>query len=269
MVEPGHPELSINQQCNLLSINRSSYYYEPKPESELNLEIMLHIDKQHLKDPNYGTRRMAVFLKGKGYDVGRKLVRRLMHEMRIKALYCLPRTTRTDPTAYKYPYLLKGLEIARPNQVWMTDITYIPMSKGFMYMVAIIDVYSRYIVGWDISNTMPASWVCNVIENAIKEHGAPEILNSDQGSQFTGVDYRELLGRHNIQISMDGKGRALDNIYIERFWRTLKYEKVYLELPSEVPDLYAMLQDYILYYNTERIHSSVNNQPPKLWFTAA
>jgi putative transposase len=167
------------------------------------------------------------------------------------------------------PYQLKGLEIVRPNHVWMTDITYILMSKGFIYKVAFIYVCSRYIVGWDISYTMPASWVCRVIENAIKEHGAPEILNSDQGFRFTGVEYRKLLGRYNIRIFMDGKGRALDTIYIERFWRTQKYEKIYLELPSEVTDPYSMLNDNILYCNMERIHTSVNNQPPRLWFTDA
>lgn len=269
MIEPNHAELSVLRQCKLLNINRSSYYYEPKPESELNLEIMRHIDQQHLIDPTYGSRRMTIHLKDLCFDVGRKLVSRLMKEMRIKPLYCTPRTTRSDPAAYKYPYLLRGLEITRPNQVWMTDITYIPMSRGFMFMVAIIDVYSRYIVGWDISNTMPASWVCKVVDKAIKKHGAPEILNSDQGSQFTSLQYKELLDQHGVKISMDGKGRALDNIFIERFWRTLKYEKIYLELPSEVSDLYGMLQSYIRYYNTNRIHTSLNNKPPICWYTAA
>lgn len=269
MIEPTNTQISIFHQCKALNINRSSYYYKPKSESEINLELKLHIDKQHIKDPNYGSRRMTKYLQDLGYAVGRKLVRRLMYQMRIKALYCLPRTTRSDPEAYKYPYLLKELEITRPNQVWMTDITYIPMSKGFMYMVAIIDVYSRYIVGWDISNTMTANWVCKVIEEAIRDQGTPEILNSDQGSQFTSRAYKELLTYHNVQISMDGKGRALDNIFIERFWRTLKYEKIYQELPSETSDLHQMLTNYIEYYNTERIHSSLKNQTPKKWYSAA
>lgn len=269
MIEPTNTQISIFQQCKALNINRSSYYYKPKSESEINLELKLHIDNQHIKDPNYGSRRMTKYLQDLGYAVGRKLVRRLMYQMRIRALYCLPRTTRSDPEAYKYPYLLKGLEITRPNQVWMTDITYIPMSKGFMYMVAIIDVHSRYIVGWDISNTMPASWVCKVIDEAIKNNGAPEILNSDQGSQFTSRAYKELLTYHNVQISMDSKGRALDNIFIERFWRTLKYEKIYQELPSETSYLHQMLTNYIEYYNTERIHSSLKNQTPKKWYSAA
>ena len=214
MVED-NKHLSKVKQCDLLSIHRSGLYYKAIPTTGGDDKIMLEIDKLHFKDPTMGTRRLSKMLQKMGYAVGRTHVRSLMRKMRVKTIYCKPRTTVIDPARYKYPYLLSNLKISEPNQVWATDITYIPMEKGFMYMVAVIDLYSRYIVNWSISNSMEASWVVKTIEEAIRIHGKPQILNSDQGCQFTSDDYINCLKGHEITISMDGKGRALDNVYIE------------------------------------------------------
>lgn len=262
MTEPGKNSLSLAKQCNMLSIHRSGLYYKPRPISGSDHEVMLEIDKLHIKDPTLGTRRMSAMLKQKGYDAGRDKARSLMRKMRIKTVYCRPRTTIIDPARYKYPYLLSNLKISRPNQVWGIDITYIPMRRGFMYMVAIIDIYSRYIVNWGLSNTMEAEWVVKVVAEAIQMHGKPDILNSDQGSQFTSDLYIDLLKDHKIKISMDGKGRAIDNVYIERFWRTIKYDKIYLNPVNDGIGLYTICQEFINYYNQERLHESLGYQPP-------
>ena len=255
--------MSINRQCRLLGIYKSGLYYKVAPTNPEDLEIMKRIDFWHLQDPTLGTRRMVKYLAREGYYIGRDKTRRLMQQMRIKTVYCRPKTTLADKTKYKYPYLLRGLKVTHPNQVWAVDITYIPMQKGFMYMVALIDLYSRYIVVWDISNTMEASWVIQVVERAIHTHGIPEIINSDQGSQFTCENYINLLKGHGIQISMDGKGRAIDNIFIERFWRTLKHERIYLYPPMDGTSLFTTCQQFILYYNDERLHESIDYQSPK------
>lgn len=255
-------KLPVARQCQLVSIHRSGLYYKPVKASEEDLKLMLMMDKLHLLDPAMGTRRMSRHLRRLGYSAGRDKVRSLMRKMRIKAVYCQPRTTVIDPAKYKYSYLLRNLDITRANQAWAVDITYVPMKKGFMYLCAIIDLYSRYIVGWSISNSMEAEWVVGVVTDSIARHGKPEILNSDQGSQFTSDEYISLLKGNKVNISMDGKGRATDNAHIERFWRTIKYDKLYLELSRDGLELYEKCKEFINYYNLVRGHSSIDYCPP-------
>ncbi len=263
MVDVKGKTMSVNQQCKILQIHRSGIYYKPQSLNMDDLEIMRSIDKLHTKDPTLGTRRMRVMLQREGYKIGRRHVRTLMQKMRIRVIYCQPRTTISDPTKYKYPYLLRGLKATRPNQVWAIDITYIPMQKGFMYMTAIIDLYSRYIVNWSISNSMEASWVTAVVKEAVETHGAPEIINSDQGSQFTSDEYISYIkGLEVTKVSMDGKGRAIDNIFIERFWRTIKYDKINIAVPSDGLELFRICQEFIEYYNHERPHQSIDYRTP-------
>lgn len=270
MINREEPGMSIIKQCDLLGIQRSGTYYKPRTASEIDLELMEHIDKLHLKDPTLGTRRMAVMLQRMGYKTGRIHVRTLMIKMRIKVIYCRPRTTIFDPAKYKYPYLLSNLQITRPNQVWSIDITYIPMKKGFMYMTAIIDLYSRYILSWSISNTMDARWVTEVVKEAVITYGKPEIINSDQGSQFTSDEYVNYVkSLDSTKISMDSKGRAIDNVFIERFWRTIKYEKIYLNPPCDGIELFNICEQFINYYNYERPHEALNYQSPKLIYKKA
>ena len=264
MVDRTSRATTIQYQCDLLCLSRSTLYYTPsKAYNERDLQLMAELDRLHLEDPTRGTRRMRNALIKLGFKVGRCHVRTLMNVMRIKTVYCRPRTTIADPAKYKYPYLLRNLKIERPNQVWGIDITYIPMPKGFMYLTAIIDVYSRYIVGWSISNSMEAQWVTNVVKEAVETYGKPEIINSDQGTQFTSDDYIDYLkSLESVQISMDGKGRAIDNVYIERFWRTIKYDKIYLENPENGRELYKACREFIGYYNNRRDHSSLKHNPP-------
>jgi putative transposase len=258
-----HPRLSLVQQCKLLKIHRSGLYYRPRSESAYNLRLMGQIDVHFLEHPYYGVERMTDYLNlDLGHRVNVKRIRRLYKLMGLQTIYRKPRTTIKDPASYKYPYLLKDLKIERPGQVWQTDITYIPMLRGFMYMNAIIDVYSRKILNWSISNSMDKQWCIELLEDTIAGHGAPEIHNSDQGSQYTSTQYIEVLKDHEIQISMDGKGRALDNIYIERFWKSIKYEKIYLNPPNGGLDLYQMVSDYIEFYNTKRRHTEIGKVPP-------
>lgn len=267
MVDLNTLGVSINQQCKWLNIQRSGIYYKKKQVSEKDLNIMLNIDKLHIKDSSMGTRRISQNLQRMGFNIGRIHVRTLMRKMRIRAIYCHPRTTVIDSTKYKYPYLLSNLNINHPNHVWALDISYIPMKKGHMYMVAIIDLYSRYLINWSISNTMDAKWVVETVKEAVERYGKPDIINSDQGSQFTCDEYVSYIkGLNHTQISMDGKGRALDNIFIERFWRTIKYEKIYLNPPIDGVDLYKTCEDFIHYYNYERIHSSLNYNTPESVF---
>jgi putative transposase len=262
MIEKGDDAVSVVKQCELLQINRSGLYYEPVKESEENLAVMRILDEQYLSTPFYGLERLLVLLIAMGYRINRKRVRRLMKLVGWRTLYCAPRTTKSDPRAYKYPYLLAGLRIERRNQVWEIDITYVPMRAGFMYLCAVIDVHSRYVVGWGISNTMTAEWCTEIVKDAIERHGKPEIINSDQGSQFTSEVYIALLKKEEIQISMDGKGRALDNIFIERLWRTVKYEHIYLYVYEEGLSLYKGLQQYFTFYNDERRHQSLTYETP-------
>ncbi|MCB9246348.1 MAG: IS3 family transposase [Flavobacteriales bacterium] len=236
-------------------------YYVPKGVPSKELEMMRILDELYIEDPTRGTRRMCKELSKRGYDVGR--TRRLMEVMRLKTVYCRPRTTIIDPAQYKYPYLLRNLNIERVNQVWAMDISYIPMKTGYMYLLAIIDLKSRYIVGWSLSNTMETSWVIALLQEAFAIYGKPEIINTDQGSQFTSEEYVKFIKSHQtIQISMDGKGRAIDNVYIERFFRTIKYEKLYLQELNNRHQVEQACSEFIEYYNLRRDHSVLEYKTP-------
>jgi putative transposase len=262
MIDEHYHGISISDQCDLLTVTRSSFYYKPLPESEENLQIMRFLDEQYFKTPFYGTLRLTALLAETGFCVNKKRVRRLMKLINWQTIYREPRTTICDKSHYKYPYLLKGLKIERTNQVWAMDITYIPMRTGFMYLVAIIDLYSRYVVGWSLSNSMTAEWCADVLKEAISKHGKPEMFNTDQGSQFTSEVFINVLKNAEIQISMDSKGRALDNIFIERLWKSVKYENIYLNVYETGIDLYKGLTNYFKFYNNERLHQSLNYETP-------
>ncbi len=263
LVEKNHTKLSVIEQCELLTIHRSGLYYKPLSESNLNLDIMKRLDKQYFTTPFYGVLRLTALLRKEGYPINEKRVRRLMKLINWKTIYREPRTTISQKGDYKYPYLLTGLKVERPNQVWAMDITYIPMRHGFMYLTAIIDLYSRYVVHWSLSNSMTAEWCAEVLRAAIEKHGKPEIFNTDQGSQFTSAIFINTLKSNEIKISMDGKGRALDNIFIERLWKSVKYENVYLNVYENGVDLYKGLNDYFEFYNKQRIHQSLDYETPE------
>ena len=263
MIEPENGHISIVKQCELVEVSRSGFYYEPVKEREENLSVMRQLDEQYLHTPFFGVERLLVLLVGMGYKINRKRLRRLMRLQGWQTLYPTPRTTRIDPAAYKYPYLLRDLSIDRKNQVWAIDITYVPMKQGFMYLCAIIDIHTRYVVSWGISNTMTAEWCTELVSEAVTLHGKPEIINSDQGSQFTSEVYINLLKANEIRISMDGKGRAIDNIFIERLWRTVKYEHIYLHAYEDGLTLYKGLNNYFSFYNGERRHQSLNYKTPE------
>lgn len=267
LIDREHRELSIAEQCELLGLPRSTLYYKPRPASEDDLRIMRLMDELHLEDPTRGTRRLSDELeKEYGLLVGRDKVRTLMRRMRMACVYRAPRTTVVDKTKYKHPYLLRGLRVERAHQVWAIDITYIPMQGGYMYLCAVIDLWSRYIVGWSVSNTMEAEWVCSVVRDAVRVHGRPGIINSDQGSQFTSDEYQRLFKEgqpcEGVRISMDGKGRAIDNVFIERFWRTIKHDHIYLNPPQTGTELWELCEWFIHYYNHRRRHSSIGKVPP-------
>ena len=262
LIDNDSADFSIRHQCHLLGICRSGLYYIPGTETEDNLSIMLFLDAQYLKTPFYGERKLLSILRQSGYIINIKRLRRLMRVVRWRNLYPERRTTISDRKAFKYPYLLKDLKVERINQVWAVDITYIPMKRGFMYLFAIIDLYSRYVVGWSLSNTMTSEWCVSALEEAISRHGKPEMINSDQGSQFTADCYIDLLKSNEIQISMDGKGRALDNVFIERLWRSVKQEYVYLNPCDTGQELWRGLDAYFRFYNNERPHQSLGNEPP-------
>ena len=255
-------KLSLSKQCILLNINRNSFYFSPKGEDSENLSLMKLLKKQYHATPFYGYRKMTVWFERHGFEVNEKRVRRLMKLVNWHTIYREPRTTIAVKEHKKYPYLLKGLEITQRNQVWATDITYIPMDKGFMYLCAIIDLHSRYVLSWDISNTMTAEWCTGVLQEALDKHGKPEIFNTDQGSQYTSLVHTTLLINNDIKISMDGKGRAIDNIFIERLWRTVKYENVYLQAYDSTLGLYNGLKKYFNFYNNERFHQSLDYKTP-------
>jgi len=273
LIDPGLKEMSVVRQCEVLEIHRSGLYYTPRPMCEEDLRIMRLMDELHMEDACRGTRRLADELLEKGVMIGRDKVRRLMQAMRIKAVYCVPRTTVADATKYKFPYLLRDLEITKRNQAWAVDITYVPIRGGFMYMVAVIDLYSRYILNWSISNSMDAEWVVGMIKEAIAVHGKPEIINSDQGCQFTSEAYTALFRKggvaEGVQISMDGKGRAIDNVFIERFWRTLKHEHLYLAPPTDGVELYTACKRFVHFYNEKRKHSSIGKVTPAVRYRMA
>lgn len=262
------PSISIRSQCELLNIPRSSLYYKPIGEKKENLEMMQLMDKHILEEPTAGVLTMQSMLADKGIKASYERVRRLMRKANIRAIYPRRHLTVLGKKKYVYTYLLKNLKIEHPNQVWEIDITYIPMHKGFMYLTAIIDVYSRAIMAWGLSNTLDAQSSLEVIKQAIKINGKPEILNSDQGSQFTCLDYVELLKKENIKISMDGKGRALDNIYIERFWRTIKYQHIFLNPAQDGITLYKGIQKWIEKYHNKK-HQGINQKPIEKYKNAA
>jgi putative transposase len=260
-VEWRHPKLSIRQQCELLGLNRSTAYYAPAGETEVNLCMMRRIDEQYLKTPFYGSRRMTVWLAQEGFAVNRKRVQRLMRLMGIEAIHPRPRTTESAAEHRKFPYLLRDREITKPDEVWAADITYIPMSSGYMYLVAIIDWYSRYVLAWRLSNSLESSFCVEVLEEALSQR-RPEIFNTDQGVQFTSRMFTGRLEAASVSISMDGKGRALDNVFVERLWRSVKYEHVYLHDHSTVRSLHRGLEQYLAYFNRERPHQGLGYCTP-------
>ncbi len=262
MVRRDIPGLSLSRQCQVLSISRSSFYYTPKGESAENLALMRRIDELFLKYPFYGSRQMARHLRREGICIGRHRARRLMRLMGLEAIYQAPRTSAPHPEHRIYPYLLGNLEIKRPNQVWCADITYIPVQRGFLYLVAIMDWAARRVLSWRLSNTMDASFCVEALNGALARYGKPEIFNTDQGSQFTSFDFTAVLKGAEVTISMDGRGRCMDNIFIERLWRSLKYEAVYLHELSDGFVAERVIGDWIAFYNSERPHSAMAGRTP-------
>ena len=262
MIRRDHPDLSLSRQCRVLAISRSSFYYAPKGESVDNLALMRRIDELFLKYPFYGSRQMVRQLLREGIAVGRHRVRRLMRLMGLKAIYQAPRTSDPHPAHRIYPYLLKGVTIDRPNQVWCADITYIPVQRGFLYLVAIMDWATRHVLAWRLSNTMDASFCVEALAEALSKYGAPTIFNTDQGCQFTSLDFTGVLKDADVTISMDGRGRYMDNIFIERLWRSLKYEAVYLHELTDGFKAERVIGEWINFYNTERPHSALGGRTP-------
>jgi putative transposase len=261
MIDIGALHLSIRRQCELVGLNRSTFYYTPATESEFNLRLMRLIDEQYTKTPFYGWPRMTAHLCRLGLRVNHKRVQRLMQKMGLQAIYPKPRPSIAANASKIYPYLLGAVAITRPNQVWSADITYVRMAKGFMYLVAIIAWWSRYVLAWQLSNTLDAAFCLEALELALVQ-GCPEIFNTDQGVQFTSLAFTSRLERVGIAISMDGRGRALDNIFVERLWRTVKYEDIYLNDYATVPVLEAGLERYFTFYNYERPHQSLAYRTP-------
>jgi putative transposase len=261
LIEPCHPELSVSSQCALLELPRSSYYFAPAGESPNNLALMRLIDAQYLKTPFFGSRQMTAWLRRQGHGVNRKRVQRLMRLMGLQGTVPGPHTSRPHPQHPVYPYLLGHMQLGHSNLVWSTDITYVPMPLGFLYLVAIIDWYSRYVLAWALSNTLDTAFCLEALDSALRDQ-RPCVFNTDQGAQFTSTEFTDRLKDHEILISMDGRGQALDNVFIERLWRTLKYEDIYLRDYQSVPDLYQGLTDYFLFYNHQRPHSALGGQTP-------
>ena len=262
MIEPDHPRLSIVRQCELVALSRSSFYDRPVGESAEDLALMRRIDEQFLETPWYGSRQMARHLRRQGHAVGRKRVRRLMAKMGLAAVYQRPRTTVPHPEHKVWPYLLRNMTIDRPDQVWCADITYIPMRRGFLYLVAIMDWASRRVLAWRLSNTMDADFCIEALEEAMARHARPEIFNTDQGSQFTSPRFTDVLTTAGVKVSMDGKGRWMDNIFIERLWRSVKYESVYLHAFETGSEARAGIGRWMTYYNAERPHSALGGRTP-------
>lgn len=261
MIESGHRKIPLYRQCELLGLSRSSYYYSPSVENELNLKLMNLIDEQYTRTPFYGARKMMEWLRREIYQVNLKRVRRLMRLMGIEAIYPGPNLSKSSKEHRKYPYLLKGLSINRPDHVWCADITYIRMAQGFIYLVAIMDWFSRYVLAWELSNTLDKEFCLSALENALLI-ARPEIFNTDQGSQFSSEEFTGRLEGSDVRISMDGSGRVFDNIFIERLWRTVKYEEVYLNSYDNVREARLRLARYFQFYNMERLHASLGYLPP-------
>ncbi len=267
MVDREHEKLSIARQCQLVSVARSSFYYERQGESPENLRLMRRIDEQFLESPFFGSRQMTRWLRREGETISRKRVRRLMRLLGLQAVYQRPRTSQPNPEHRIYPYLLRDLEITRPDHVWCTDVTYIPLQRGFLYLVAVMDWASRKVLSWRLSNSLEPSFCVEALEEALSRYGPPEIFNTDQGSQFTSTDFTEVLKGAGVKISMDGKGRWMDNVFIERLWRSLKYECVYLSEFTTGSEARAGIGWWIDFYGERRPHSSLDGQTPNEAYT--
>jgi putative transposase len=261
LVEPGHPKLSVRRQCALLGLNRASFYYQAATETQDNLRLMRLIDEEYTRHPFYGSRKLTRWLVEQGEEVNRKRVQRLMRLMGLEAIYPKPRLSQGGAGHRLFPYLLRGVKVTRPDQVWSTDITYVPLATGFMYLAAIIDWYSRCVLAWRLSNTLDGSFCLEMLEEALR-HGRPEIFNTDQGVQFTAAAFTGRLEAAGVQVSMDGRGRCLDNVFVERLWRTVKYEDIYLYRYESVLELQRGLQRYFPFYNSERLHQSLDYRTP-------
>ena len=263
LIEVGHPALSVRRQCELLGLSRSSLYYEPAGETVENLRLMRRIDEQYTARPFYGSRRMTRWLIERGEEVNRKRVQRLMRAMGLEAIYPKPRLSAAGKGHKVYPYLLRGVTIERADQVWSTDITYVPMTTGFMYLAAVIDWFSRYVIAWRLSNTLDGGFCLEMLEDALRA-GKPEVFNTDQGVQFTAAAFTGRLEAAGVAVSMDGRGRALDNVFVERLWRSVKYEDIHIRGYEAVPELRRGLGRYSGFYNDERLHQSLGYRTPAI-----
>ena len=255
--------MSIKRQCELLGVSRSSYYYQPRAMSDEEQSMLRFLDEQYLKTPFYGTRRMTVYLRAQGFNVNRKRVRRLMHQLGLSTVYPKPKLSKSVPEHQKYPYLLRNVPITHANQVWSTDITYLPVFKGHYYLIALMDWYSRKVLSWRISNTLDVTFCLDALKEAMEVYGTPEIFNSDQGSQFTSARFTECLKEAGVRISMDGRGRCYDNIFIERLWRSVKYELIYIKEFKNGKELIKEVKDWFNWYNHARPHQSLDYQVPE------
>lgn len=262
MVQPDHSDLSIRRQCALLGLTRSSYYYAPVEVSPVDLALMKRIDKLHLLRPYYGSRRLAVALNAQGIEVGRDHVQTLMRVMDLQGQAPGPHTSRPHPEHKVYPYLLRRLKVVRPNQVWATDITYIPLEHGWGYLVAVMDWFSRAVLSFRVSNSLDTRFCIEALEEALQQHGTPEIFNSDQGCQFTAEEFTAVLHAHQVSISMDGRGRCIDNVFVERLWRSLKYEDIYLQAYATLAEARTGIARWLRFYNWERPHQALSNATP-------
>jgi putative transposase len=267
LVEPDHPELSVRRQCLLLGLSRSSLYYEPAAETAEDLRLMRLIDREYTAHPFLGSRRLTRWLIGQGEAVNRKRVQRLMRLMGLEAIYPKPRLSTARAGHQVYPYLLRGVRIQRPDQVWSTDITYVPLASGYMYLAAVLDWYSRYVIAWRLSNTLDGSFCLEMLEEALSR-GRPEVFNTDQGAQFTAAAWTGRLEAAGVAVSMDGRGRCLDNVFVERLWRTVKYEDIYLWRYEAVPELRRGLGRYFPYYNEGRPHQALGYRTPAAVYRA-
>jgi putative transposase len=266
MIEPAHPKLSTARQCRLLGLPRSSYYHRPKPKPVEDLALMRVIDEVYLAQPVFGSRQMTRWLRRQGYEINRKRVRRLMRLMGLEALYPKPNLSRPRPGQQIYPYLLRHLAVTRPNQVWAMDITYVPIAGGFIYLCAVIDWFSRSVLAWELSNTLDAGFCVRAVQRALAQYGPPEIFNTDQGCQFTSAEFTQPLLARGVKLSMDGKGRCLDNVFVERLWRTVKHDEIYLRSYGNLTEATTYLTAFFRFYNERRPHSA-HDRPDGQHFT--
>ena len=270
MIVPNHGKLPVSRQCELIGLSRSTLYYKPTNDNDDDLELKALIDRQFMETPYFGSRKITEMLRRQGYTINRKRVQRLMREMGLQVIWQRPNTSKPNPEHRVYPYLLRGRKIDRPNQVWCTDITYIPMPRGFLYLMAVMDWYSRKVLAWRLSNTMHVDFCVEALEEALAKYGRPEIFNSDQGSQFTSTAFTGMLEAAEVRISMDGKGRCMDNIFIERLWRSLKYEDVYLNAYATGTEARLGIGRWIDAYNARRPHQALDYRTPdEVYFQAS